>query len=65
MRLALSLFGVASLAGALIWLAHLSVWGLKLNPEIKPIEVATLTVNIVIAVLIQYYFATQNQRQAC
>jgi hypothetical protein len=47
---------VFAAAGASIWLAHKQLWGLKLNGEIKPIEVATLAFTVVIAILLQFYF---------
>jgi hypothetical protein len=44
-------------AGLIIYSAHSGYWGLKLNPEVDAIELATLAFTIVIAILIQYYFA--------
>jgi hypothetical protein len=39
--------------------AHLCWFGLFLNLEIKPIEVLTLAVDIIIALLLQYYFVSK------
>jgi molybdopterin-binding protein len=43
----------------LICSAHAGYWGLKLNPQIDAVAVATLAFTIVIAILVQYYFATR------
>lgn len=43
-----------------IWAAHACLWGLFLNPEIKPLEVLNLAATIAIAVLIQYYFTNKT-----
>lgn len=50
-------------ATGLIWAAARCLFGLSLNSEIKPVEVATLAVNIIIAILIQYYFVSRHGTQ--
>ena len=39
--------------------AGLRLWGLRLNLDIKPTELASLLVTVFIAVFLQYYLATQ------
>jgi len=43
----------------LLFAAHLCLWGLSLDLEIRPIEVLTLAVTIGVAVLVGYYFTNQ------
>ena len=51
---------VILLACGVIWAAHVCWLGLWLNPEIKPVEVLTLAVSILIAILLQYYFVAKT-----
>jgi hypothetical protein len=50
---------VILLSCGVIWAAHACWFGLWLNPEIKPVEVLTLAVSILIAILLQYYFVAK------
>jgi len=51
-------------SAAYVYVAHLKMWGLTLNREVKPIEVATLAFTVVIAILLQFYvvFSADNER---
>jgi hypothetical protein len=50
---------LAAIFATLCVLAKLRVWGLVLNPEIKPVELATLLVSAFIAFFLQYYLASR------
>jgi hypothetical protein len=54
------LLAVAAAAGWLVWAAHRGMFGLCLNLEIKPIEIFTLAVTVIIAILLQYYFVSSH-----
>lgn len=56
--LILALMLVAGSIG-LIFAAHCQVIGLSLDSQIRPLEVATLAVNIFIAFFLQYYLASR------
>ena len=49
---------ILGLAGAVIWAAHEKYYGLSLNLEIKPAEILTLAISIVIVALLQFYVAS-------
>src|SRR5579864_8428915 len=53
--------GVALLYLATVLAAHLGWFGLRLNPEIKPVELAIFFVNVSIAVYVGRYFATKDR----
>jgi hypothetical protein len=50
---------LAAIFATLCVLAKFRVWGLILNPEIKPVELATLLVSAFIAFFLQYYLASR------
>jgi hypothetical protein len=45
--------------GLILWAAYQSFFGLFLNYEIRPVELAILAVNVFIAFFLQYYLATR------
>lgn len=48
------------LAGIYLILGHFHYYGLHIDHKIKPVEIATLLVNISIAVLLQYFFLSRS-----
>jgi hypothetical protein len=57
----LGLLVILVLVIAVLWAAHLSLFGLRLILDVKPFEVITLGINIAIAFLLQYYLANKTK----
>jgi len=60
----IGVFLTVAAAAAYVYVAHRKWWGLTLNTEVKPIEVATLAFTVAIAFLLQFYvvFDADNER---
>src|ERR1700739_2496618 len=57
----LGLLIILLLVIAILWAAHLCLFGLHLVLDVKPFEVITLGINISIAYLLQYYLANKTK----
>ena len=55
----IAILGIVAFVLAVVWSAHAGLLGMTLNMEVKPLEVISLSVNIAIVFLLQYYLANK------